>query len=274
MLKNSFCHIPGIGPARERRLWADGLDDWDTVLARDSGELWPRSHSLLHRHVLDSYSELGEDNATYFARRLPSDQQWRLFPEFRHSTAYFDIETAGPAGDITTIAVYDGFGVRCYVRGRNLDAFPDDIREYKVLVSYNGKCFDQPVIEQYFGIALESAHIDLRYVLASLGFKGGLKGCEKQFGIDRGPLDGLDGYFAILLWRDYRHNRNERALETLLAYNVADVVNLETLMVEAYNLKVARTPFAADLRFAAPVAPVTPYRPDPLTIDRIRHAVW
>ena len=50
----------------------------------------------------------------------------------------------------------------------------------KGIVSYNGKSFDVPFIENYFGIQLSHAQIDLRYVLGSLGYIGGLKGCERQ----------------------------------------------------------------------------------------------
>ena len=59
---------------------------------------------------------------------------------------------------------------------------------------------------------MNQAHIDLRYLLKSLGYTGGLKGCEKKAGIDRGELDGVNGYFAVLLWQDYQRNRNEKPL--------------------------------------------------------------
>ena len=112
--------------------------------------------------------------------------------------------------------------------------------------------------------------IDLRYVLKSLGYAGGLKGCEAQLGIDRGELIGVDGYFAVLLWDDYDRRGNEKALETLLAYNVEDVVNLETLMVMAYNMKVKETPFAESLRIDLPSRPEIPYSPDMQTIRRLK----
>ncbi|NLT67642.1 MAG: exonuclease, partial [Acidobacteria bacterium] len=71
------------------------------------------------------------------------------------------------------------------------------MRDYKLIVTYNGKCFDIPFIEYYFGIKLDCAQIDLRYVLSSLGIKGGLKGCEKRLGIQRPPgMEELDGFFA------------------------------------------------------------------------------
>lgn len=42
------------------------------------------------------------------------------------------------------------------------------------------------------------AHIDLRYVLASLGYRGGLKGCERQLGLDRQELQDVDGFFSLI----------------------------------------------------------------------------
>ncbi|MFZ4437691.1 MAG: ribonuclease H-like domain-containing protein, partial [Syntrophales bacterium] len=76
-----------------------------------------------------------------------------------------------------------------------------------------------------------------------LGFSGGLKGCERQMGIDRGDLKDIDGYEAVLLWYDYKRTGNKKSLETLIQYNSADARNLETLMVMAYNLKLKGTPF-------------------------------
>jgi uncharacterized protein YprB with RNaseH-like and TPR domain len=77
----------------------------------------------------------------------------------------------------TTIAVYDGTSIFTYVQGQNLDQFKEDIQKYKVLVTYNGKCFDVPFLQSSFGIKVNQVHIDLRYVLKSLGYTGGLKGC-------------------------------------------------------------------------------------------------
>jgi uncharacterized protein YprB with RNaseH-like and TPR domain len=139
-----------------------------------------------------------------------------------------------------------------------------------VLVTYNGRTFDIPFIERFFRIRLRQAQIDLRYVLARLGFKGGLKGCEKKLGIGRGQLDGVDGYFAVLLWYEYEKYGDERALETLLAYNIEDTVNLERLAVEAYNRNLSATPFAEELALALPTPPSLPCNPDPACIERIR----
>ena len=62
--------------------------------------------------------------------------------------------------------------------------------------------------------------IDLRYILYSLGFKGGLKSIEHQLGTDRADLRDIDGYFAVLLWNEYVRTGDQKALDTLLAYNI------------------------------------------------------
>jgi uncharacterized protein YprB with RNaseH-like and TPR domain len=76
--------------------------------------------------------------------------------------------------------------------------------------------------------------------------RGGLKRIEKELGIDRGEnLDGLDGLAAIRLWRAYRTQGDDEALQTLIAYNREDVVNLETLAEYAYEHLRAETLGAA-----------------------------
>jgi uncharacterized protein YprB with RNaseH-like and TPR domain len=89
-------------------------------------------------------------------------------------------------------------------------------------------------------LQLPPVHLDLRFILARLGFKGGLKRIEPRFGIRRPPeVDGMDGYEAVLLWA--RHCRGDyTALPTLLTYNREDVVNMETLMEGAFQLAETR----------------------------------
>jgi uncharacterized protein YprB with RNaseH-like and TPR domain len=45
----------------------------------------------------------------------------------------------------------------------------------------------------YLALKLDQAHIDLRYLLGSVGSKGGLKKCEEAIGIDRGDLNKRPG---------------------------------------------------------------------------------
>jgi len=56
----------------------------------------------------------------------------------------------------------------------------------------------------------------------------------------------------------------------LLAYNIQDTINLETLMVTAYNLKFKDTPFYEKLLIKDRPAPANPFRVDLGIVDRIK----
>jgi uncharacterized protein len=277
MLKNTFIHIPGIGLKTEERLWNWGCLDWDGFGEPSETNFSHKKLEFIGQCLQKSREYYKSGNLNYFGRLLPPSQHWRMFPEFRNSTAYLDIETTGLkmwGFEITTISLYDGHSIFWYVKDQNLDEFIHDIQKYKAIVTYNGKSFDIPFIESHFEISLTQFHIDLRYILASLGYRGGLKGCEKQLGIDRGDLDDIDGYFAVLLWYDFLQNRNRKALETLLAYNIEDTVNLETLMVLAYNMKLRGTPFFRTHQLPEPARPELPFEADRKTIDNIKRRIF
>ena len=213
MLEQTFCHIPGIGAKTEQGLWAAGISCWHEVAGHPG--LPTRRAAMLTQHASESLDRLYARDVSFFSERLPANQHWRLFPHFRDRLAYLDIETTGlgvPGDHITTIALYDGQTIRHYVHGDNIHKFKQDIREFDLLVSFNGKGFDVPFIESYFGMRLSTPHIDLRYVLASLGYRGGLKLIERTLGFDRGDLADVDGYFAVLLWHDYVKKKNQPAL--------------------------------------------------------------
>jgi uncharacterized protein len=274
MLEKTFIHLPGVGEKTERLLWDQGIHSWDTFCDEGCRTLpfGKKKLQALRSRLDECRGALDACSPEFFADGLPSQFLWRLFSDFRDCVAYIDIETTGlggPDDHITTAALYDGREIFYYVHGDNLERFREDLGKYKILISYNGRCFDVPFINNYFGITLDQAHIDLRFVLSSLGYRGGLKGCEKKLGLGRDELDGVDGYFAVLLWHEYRATKNPRALETLLAYNIADTVNLETLMVKAYNLKLLETPFP-ELQMALPPRPSLPFSPDAQLISRLR----
>lgn len=273
MLSRTFQHIPGIGPGIEKRIWAAGATDWSKALSMPVKGLPLKVALHFYNAVEASIERLAAGDAAYFSEHLHPRLHWRMYKEFMESAAFFDIETTGLGfewDEITTIALFDGKKVHAYVNGDNLDRFMADIDAYKLFVTFNGKCFDVPFVERFFGIRMPGAHIDLRYPLKRIGLTGGLKKCEKALSMDRGELDGVDGYFAVLLWREYKENANERALETLMAYNMADAANLHALMVHAYNELIRDTPFAETDRIAPPPAPVIPLRAHVPTVLRLK----
>jgi uncharacterized protein YprB with RNaseH-like and TPR domain len=169
-----------------------------------------------------------------------------------------DIETTGanwPNLSVTVIGLYDGRTFHQFVLGENILDFLDIIDEFQVLVTFNGSQFDLPVLQAFFGgRPFRQTHIDLRFVLARLGFKGGLKKIEPKFGLNRpSDLAGLNGYDAVLLWE--RAQRGSRpARDLLLRYNQEDVVNLESLMEQTYRLACQRA--LAVLKPSKPLSPL------------------
>ena len=272
MLRHTFCHLPGVAAGTEQRLWSAGLTTWDHALVGEGTKKTP-GRNLPADLLRESVQRHGVGDAAWFDARLPAAESWRLFADFRDRCAYLDIETTGMESYdlVTTIALYDGETIRTYVRGRNLEAFVNDVRAYKLLVTYNGKSFDLPFLRRALGCALDHAHIDLRHTLAALGVKGGLKSCERQLGVTRAGLEEVNGFMAVLLWQDYQRKKDQRSLDTLLAYNVQDTVNLEALMVYAHNAnldRLATAPFAAGYRLAPPEEMANPFAADAGTVRR------
>jgi uncharacterized protein YprB with RNaseH-like and TPR domain len=257
---------------KESAFWEAGIMTWSDFLHHEPPGLSSARYASCCREIMRSCCELQRRNARYFHDRLPGFEHWRLFGEFRPETAFLDIETTGLSpgwNEITTIVLYDGMTVKAFINGENLSDFRSEIRRFKQVVTYNGKCFDVPFIREGLNAPMDHVHLDLRYILHRLGYKGGLKGCERALGVGRKGLEDVDGLMAVSLWKEYKRGR-KKALETLLAYNIADAVNLESLMVIAYNKRVESMPFSGELRLAMPKPPEIPYRPNREIIRRLK----
>lgn len=276
MIEHSFCHIPLISRRTERHLWTSGVETWNDCRRMPDAVIDSTRRQSLLDELPRSEAARAAGDLRYFAGAIPQAEHWRLFGEFRRRAVYLDIETTGLGrGDhITTIVTYDGSTIRHFVYGQTLHLFPEYIRDVDFLVTYNGRCFDVPWIERFFGVRFDAVHLDLRYVLKSIGITGGLKRCEQQVGLGRAGLSDVDGFFAVLLWQEYQRRGSVRALETLLAYNVLDVIHLEPLMITAYNRRLFETPFRERCAIPMPaVPPVNPFSPDLALIDRLRGMV-
>ena len=76
----------------------------------------------------------------------------------------------------------------------------------------------------------------------------------------------------MLLWNEYQRTGDQKALETLLAYNVQDTITLEHLMVTVYKLKLRDTPFYETHLIEESAPPANPFRADMGTVDRIKYS--
>jgi uncharacterized protein YprB with RNaseH-like and TPR domain len=239
MLEKTFVHVNGIGQQTERRLWERGADCWDTFLERPTEfKLSQLPLSRVLETVTQSRAALDRGDFRYFSSLVPNREHWRALPSFPDRVAYLDIETDGGRGadSVTVIGLYDGKQMRQFVRGENLLDFPEALDDVALLVTFFGGGFDIPVLKQAFPrLRFDQLHLDLCPTLRRLGLGGGLKKIEKQLGLSRGEETvGLGGWDAVRLWREWRWGR-ESSLQTLLAYNREDVVNMVPLAEFAYR---------------------------------------
>jgi uncharacterized protein YprB with RNaseH-like and TPR domain len=244
MLENTFIHLQGIGEAKERKFWERGIRCWDEFLECFASE---KKNMYECNRIAGSKHALKNNDPEFFADTLANRDTWRAFPHFG-KVAYVDIETTGLGKGIdyvTVVGLYDGNNVKSYVHGDNLEEFPDEIKKYEMVVTFNGAMFDLPFLRREFvGIKLPALHSDLRFVLASLGQRGGLKKIEERFGFEREEdIKGLNGFDAVKLWSRYKKKNDLDALDLLVRYNAADISNLKKLMEWGYREKRKETGF-------------------------------
>jgi uncharacterized protein YprB with RNaseH-like and TPR domain len=223
LLEHTFIHIPGIGPKTEQRLWQRDILTWEAFLTWDArGFFPPARHAYVRRQVEASIEN--QENIRFFRDRLSSTDMWRAFDRFKEQAVYLDIETSGEGRaqeEITVIGLYDGLSVQTFIDGINLKDFELAVAAYDLVITFNGSQFDLPVIRRH-------------------GYSGGLKAIEKTFGLARAPeIDGMNGYDAVMLWKAYARG-DQSALERLIQYNTADIVNLKPLMERGYQEMKAR----------------------------------
>jgi len=173
------------------------------------------------------------ENSSYFTSVLPPSEHWRLYKDFRDDAVFIDLEFSSIKGYPTIISLYDGYDVKTFVRGMNMDKelIKHELDKAKLIVSFNGSVFDMHFLKRYFNIDTDIPHFDLRFALARLGYSGGLKDIEKEFGIRRLNhfVDDLKSGDPFLLWRTFLATADDHYLDLLVEYNQEDVINLKVI---------------------------------------------
>ena len=230
MLESSFIFLNGIGETTERRLWADGMTHWRQFLESSTAfGIGPARKALYDREVEQTWEDFRHAQWRKVATRFKAAHHWRFFEAFRARTVFLDIETNGhPAGqgEITMVGLYGHHTMTTLVRHENLtlDRLQEELSKYDLIVTFFGSGFDLPYLRtSYPQLDLSHAHFDLCFAARQLGLRGGLKRIEAELGLARADdLQGLGGWDAVNLWHAWQAG-DERAGETLRAYNEADV---------------------------------------------------
>jgi len=166
--------------------------------------------------------------------------------------AFLDTETTGLAGGTGTIAFVtgvgritrEGFAVRqFFVRDYDeelsaLDALAEHLEDFDVLVTYNGRSFDQPLLETRYTMNRRRPpfgrleHLDLLYGARRL-WKLQFESCrlvelENQvLGVER--VGDVPGALIPALYFAYVRHRRAAPLEPVFEHNRLDIVSLACL---------------------------------------------
>ncbi|MGQ9520064.1 MAG: ribonuclease H-like domain-containing protein [Candidatus Fervidibacter sp.] len=239
MLEATFMHLPGATKEIERKLWEAGVLSWQDFLERNqSGNLpfpvRPEWVSLIQQSI----TQLARDNVRFFAHLLPHSEHWRLYGAFRSQAVCLDIETTGLSDKdkVTVVGLYHNDRYEPFIDGVNLEQFPDMLRRFPILVTFNGSDFDIPFLRRVFpNLPLPLVHLDVQVLLKRLGIRGSQKAIEERLGFFRKEeVRGMTGADAVALWEAYLRGET-KALNRLMEYNREDVVKLKELMDYAYR---------------------------------------
>ena len=229
MLRKSFIILERVGLGKEKNIWGQGIAGWDAFLAAERIKgISPKTKHYYNKKIREAKQQLHRQNAAYFAQLLPASEQWRLYDEFKDETVFLDIES--DMNKITVVGLFDGYETKTMVDYIDKDALQQELSKYKILVTFNGRSFDVPVLERYFNITIDLPHIDLMHVCRRVGLQGGLKVIELQLNIKRpDSLKWVRGQDTAELWRCWKATGDSDFLDMLLAYNEEDCSNLQRI---------------------------------------------
>ncbi|WP_078120169.1 ribonuclease H-like domain-containing protein [Thiosocius teredinicola] len=187
----------------------------------------------------------------------PHDLPLTALPEVAHlrdpNWVYIDTETTGLSGGVGNLAFMVGMArynedgtlaLRQFTlanmagESRLLCELSDWLGEDPVLVSYNGKCFDIPLLaarlrlHRVDDVLSGAAHLDLMYTVRR-AYRLHWPDCRLQTAerelLDLHRLNDLPGAEAPVAWRAWLQRGATRQLAQTLAHNFQDVLSLAQL---------------------------------------------
>lgn len=225
MLDATFQHLPGLGEAGERRLWAAGVRSWRSFLARDAVPgIGRRRKMLLDPLVRADLLALERREFSRFWS-WPTGLHHRALGEIDR-VVYLDIETYGVRERrVALIGLSDGEHMRI-LNGSALDrsTLEPVLARTQAVVTFNGNRFDLPYLERAYRIERRFFAIDLEPLCRRAGLIGGLKSVERRLGIRR--EHELRGGDPLALWRSYVATGDEHFMAILSSYLEQDVLSL------------------------------------------------
>ncbi|MBR4244704.1 MAG: ribonuclease H-like domain-containing protein, partial [Candidatus Methanomethylophilaceae archaeon] len=189
MIEHTFQMLPSFGAKKEKNLWESGILNWDDFLSADSvGCVKPSLKEKSDPIIMQASEMLKDEDAYGLSELIPKSEHWRMYDRFKDDAAYLDIETDGLSRDalVTVVTVHRKNKTYTLTEGFDLDSesLSDALDGSKLLVTFNGSCFDVPVLRNSFPeVDFDIPQYDLRFASRKVGFKGGLKPLEIELGI-------------------------------------------------------------------------------------------
>ncbi|MEK6869235.1 MAG: ribonuclease H-like domain-containing protein, partial [Nanoarchaeota archaeon] len=212
MIQNSFVFLERVKKGIEENLWEQGINSWDSFLAANKVRGLSISRKKYYdRKIIEARKALYNFDSSYFKKILPQSEYYRLYDFFRDECVFLDIETTGLDShndDITVIGLFDGIDAKTMIKGINFnyEKLKNELKNYKLIVTFNGSSFDVPFINKKYPDLLPNVpNFDVKSVTDRLNLKGGLKEIERKLGIKRNEIiENFYGGDALTLWKMHR----------------------------------------------------------------------
>lgn len=215
-----------------------------------SEKRWPLDHRHGHRRLGEAL-ELGSPAVARLAPGLSAEDLAR--------TVFVDVETTGLVGGTGTYVFLVGLGdfdgeaflVRqFFLAGPSgeeamLAAAGEALSGARALVSFNGRCFDLPLLETRFTLnrlrlpSLALPHLDLLYPARRL-YRRRLESCRLShletalLGLER--EDDVPGWLIPSLYFDYLRFGRAAPLAAVFRHNALDILSMVTLLAHLGSL--------------------------------------
>ena len=242
VIRNTFVLLPSVGAKKEKAIWESGVRTWDDFISSERvSTMKPESKERGDALLMQACELLDDGECGALADMTPKSEHWRLFGDFKDDAKYLDIETDGLSRDalVTVVTVHSKKETVTLTEGIDLspETLSDALDDAKLLVTFNGSCFDVPVLRNSFPeVDFDIPQYDLRFASRKVGYRGGLKPLEIDLGISRADeIEGMDGADAVRLWKQWERHGDRDALDILTEYNRADTVNLEIIADTIYG---------------------------------------
>lgn len=253
-LKSNLKLVPYVGPTSEKKLIKEGYKNIEDLL--EHNKYSTRAEETLDKiENLDTASLIKLIKKNRYSKKCKQDVLKSLSLIEPENLKFMDIETLGLKNcpiiliGIAEIKNSNIISTQYLLRDKDeevavLEGYLSHLDEYSVHVTFNGKFFDVPFIENrlnYYGMnskRLTLPHYDLLYYARYL-WKDKLPNCKLQtiekniFGLDR--EGDVPGKYVPEFYETYLREDNIGPIVPIVNHNKQDIVSLADFIMKMYE---------------------------------------